>query len=143
VPAATGPHGEGRIRAKGTEGRGPGARQSREIIVLQNTDVMTMPIIYCISELGREPIADVDSVEAVEGAIRVGGPGCYHVDEISGSSAVGSHEPAVGDRDQAAGWGGDTRPRPVAGPMVDRYFARIPPSSSGQLTGLDSMAPFA
>ena len=42
-----------------------------------------MPRIYRISRPGREPITDVDSVEAVEGAIRAGGPGCYHVDEIS------------------------------------------------------------
>jgi hypothetical protein len=30
----------------------------------------------------REPITDVDSVKAVEGAIRDGEPGRYHLDEI-------------------------------------------------------------
>src|SRR5262249_24022653 len=46
-------------------------------------DVTIMPSIFRISRPRREPITDVDSVEAVEGAIRAGGPGCYHVDEIS------------------------------------------------------------
>jgi hypothetical protein len=41
-----------------------------------------MPSIYRISQPGWEPITDADSVEAVEAAIRAGGPG-YHVDEIS------------------------------------------------------------
>jgi hypothetical protein len=44
---------------------------------------MTMPSIYHISQHGREPITDVDSFETVEGADRAGGPGRYHVDEIS------------------------------------------------------------
>jgi hypothetical protein len=43
---------------------------------------MTKPSIYRISQPGREPITDVDSVEAVEGAVRDGGPGQFHVDEI-------------------------------------------------------------
>jgi hypothetical protein len=61
--------------------------------------MMTVPIIYRISRPGQEPIGDVDSVEAVEGAIRVGGPDRYHVDEISSI-----HWP----RDTRAG-GGETR----------------------------------
>jgi hypothetical protein len=50
-----------------------------------------MPSMYCISRPGREPIRDVDSVEAVEGTIRAGGPGCYHVDEISSDPLPSGH----------------------------------------------------
>ena len=50
-----------------------------------------MPSVYCISQPGREPITDVDSFEAVEGAIRAGGPGCYHMDEISSDSLASGH----------------------------------------------------
>jgi len=42
-----------------------------------------MPSIFRISQRDRGLIADVDSVEAVEGVIRDGDPGRYHVDEIS------------------------------------------------------------
>ena len=42
-----------------------------------------MPSIYRISRPGREPITHVDSVEAVEEAIRDDESGHYHVDEIS------------------------------------------------------------
>jgi hypothetical protein len=51
----------------------------------------TMPSIPRISRPGREPITDVDSVEAVEGVIRDGGPGCYHVDEISAEPLPSGH----------------------------------------------------
>jgi hypothetical protein len=44
---------------------------------------MTMPSIYRISRPGRESIIDVDSVAAVEGAIRDSEPGRFHVDGIS------------------------------------------------------------
>jgi hypothetical protein len=50
-----------------------------------------MPNIYRISRPGREPITDVDSAEAVEGAIRAGGPGCFHVDEISSDPLPSGH----------------------------------------------------
>ena len=52
---------------------------------------MTMPSIYRISRLSREPITDVESVEAVEGAIRDGGPDRYHVDEISSDPLPSGH----------------------------------------------------
>ncbi|HZW33453.1 MAG TPA: hypothetical protein VFF52_22230 [Isosphaeraceae bacterium] len=42
-----------------------------------------MSTISRISRPHREPITDVDSVEAVDGALRADGPGRYHVDEIS------------------------------------------------------------
>src|SRR5256885_13254206 len=41
------------------------------------------------------------------------------------AAAVGPHEPAVGNSDQAARWGGDPRPGSVAKPMTVRYFAHI------------------
>jgi hypothetical protein len=41
-----------------------------------------MPRVYRISQPGREPITDVDSVEAVEGVVRDSEPGPFHVDEI-------------------------------------------------------------
>src|SRR5438874_2558919 len=50
-----------------------------------------MPSIYRISRPGREPITDVDSVEAVEAAVRAGGPGCHHVDEISAEPLPSGH----------------------------------------------------
>jgi hypothetical protein len=50
-----------------------------------------MPTIYRISRPGREPITDVDSVEAVEETIRAGGPGCYHIDEIASGPLTSGH----------------------------------------------------
>jgi hypothetical protein len=50
-----------------------------------------MPSIYRISQPGREPVVDVSSVEAIEGAIRDGVPGCYHVDEISSDQLPSGH----------------------------------------------------
>jgi hypothetical protein len=50
-----------------------------------------MPTIYRISRPGREPITDFDAVEAIEGAIRAGGPGCYHGDEISAEPLPSGH----------------------------------------------------
>ena len=41
-----------------------------------------MPSIDRIIQPGREPISDVDSVEAVEGVVRDSEPGPFHVDEI-------------------------------------------------------------
>jgi hypothetical protein len=43
---------------------------------------VTLPSIYRISQPGREPITNVDAVEAVGRAIRNGEPGRFHVDEI-------------------------------------------------------------
>jgi hypothetical protein len=42
---------------------------------ISSPDVLTMPNTYPISQPHREPITDVDSVGAVEEAIRTGGPG--------------------------------------------------------------------
>jgi len=42
-----------------------------------------MPTVYRITRPGRDSVVDVGSVEGVKGASRAGGPGCYHVDEIS------------------------------------------------------------
>jgi hypothetical protein len=50
-----------------------------------------MPIIHRISPPGREPITDVDAVEAVEGAIRAGDPGRYHIDEIGADPLPSGH----------------------------------------------------
>jgi hypothetical protein len=50
-----------------------------------------MPSIFRISQPGREPITDVDCVESVEGAIRAGGPGRYHVDEIAAEPLSSGH----------------------------------------------------
>jgi len=50
-----------------------------------------MSTIDRTSRSGREPITDVDSVEAAEGAIQAGGPGCYHVDEISAEPLPSRH----------------------------------------------------
>ena len=50
--------------------------------------VMNMAIILRISQPGREPITDV---EAVEGAIRNGESGRYHVDEISAEPLQSGH----------------------------------------------------
>ena len=50
-----------------------------------------MPSIYRISRPGLEPITDVDSVEAVEQAIRNGGAGCYQVDAISAELLPSGH----------------------------------------------------
>ena len=50
-----------------------------------------MPSIYRISQPGREPITDAASVEAVEGAIRDGERGRFHVDEISSDPLPSGH----------------------------------------------------
>jgi hypothetical protein len=50
-----------------------------------------MPSIYRISRPDQEPITDVGSVEAVEGAIRADEPGCYHVDQISAVPLPSGH----------------------------------------------------
>jgi hypothetical protein len=47
--------------------------------------------LYRISQPDGEPLTDVDSVEAVEGAIRAGGPGRYHVDPISAEPLPSGH----------------------------------------------------
>jgi hypothetical protein len=44
-----------------------------------------------ISQPAREPVSDVGSVEAVEGAIQVTGPDHYHVDEISSDPLPSGH----------------------------------------------------
>jgi len=51
----------------------------------------TTPGIYRVSHRDRGLIADVDSVEAVEGVMRAGGPGRYHVDQISADPLPGGH----------------------------------------------------
>jgi hypothetical protein len=50
-----------------------------------------MPTIYRISRPGSVPIVDVGSVEAIERTIRAGGPGRYHVDEISAEPQPSGH----------------------------------------------------
>jgi len=50
-----------------------------------------MPCIYRVSRSGQEPITDVDSVEAVEAVVRAGGPGRYHVGEISSDPLPSRH----------------------------------------------------
>jgi hypothetical protein len=50
-----------------------------------------MPTIFRISRPVREPITDVDSVKAVEGAIRDGEPGRYHLHEISAEPLPSGH----------------------------------------------------
>jgi hypothetical protein len=50
-----------------------------------------MASMYRISRPGRDPVVDVGSVEAIEGAVRAGGPGCYHVDEISSEPLPSGH----------------------------------------------------
>jgi hypothetical protein len=52
---------------------------------------MTMATIYRISQPGREPVVDVGTVEAIEGTIRAGGPGRYHIDEISSDALPSGH----------------------------------------------------
>jgi hypothetical protein len=52
---------------------------------------MTMHSIFRISRPGRESITDVDSVAAVEGVLRDGEPGCYHVDQISAEPLRSGH----------------------------------------------------
>jgi len=47
-----------------------------------------MPGIYRVSRAGQEPITDVDSVETV---VQAGGPGRYHVDEISADPLPSGH----------------------------------------------------
>ena len=44
-----------------------------------------------ISQPGREPITDVDSIEAVEGAIRDGEPGRDHLDKIRAEPLPSGH----------------------------------------------------
>jgi len=51
----------------------------------------TMPSIYRVSRSGQEPITDVDSVEGIEVDVRAGGPGRYHVDEISADPLSSGH----------------------------------------------------
>jgi hypothetical protein len=50
-----------------------------------------MPRIYRVSRSSQEPITDVDSVEAVDAVVRAGGPGRYHVDEISADPLPSGH----------------------------------------------------
>jgi hypothetical protein len=50
-----------------------------------------LPTIYRVTQPVQEPITYVDSVEAVEGAIRAGGPGRYHVDQISTEPLPSGH----------------------------------------------------
>jgi hypothetical protein len=50
-----------------------------------------MPSIYRMSRPGRELITDLGSVEAIEGVILAGGPGCSHVDEISAEPLPSGH----------------------------------------------------
>jgi hypothetical protein len=50
-----------------------------------------MPSIFGISRSGREPVVDVGSVEAIEGAIRTGGLGRNHVVEISAEPLPSGH----------------------------------------------------
>jgi hypothetical protein len=50
-----------------------------------------MPTIYRISQPRHDAITDVGSVEAIEGAVRSGSPGCYHVDEISSDPLPSGH----------------------------------------------------
>jgi hypothetical protein len=50
-----------------------------------------MPSIYRINQPGRKPVVDVGSVEAIEGAIRAGEPGQYHVDQISADPLPSGH----------------------------------------------------
>jgi hypothetical protein len=50
-----------------------------------------MRTIYRIVHPDRDAITDVDSVEAIEGAIRDGGPGCYQVDEIAAEPLPSGH----------------------------------------------------
>ena len=47
--------------------------------------------MFRISRDGREPIVDVDQVEAVEAAIRSSAAGRYHVDEISADPLPSGH----------------------------------------------------
>src|SRR5262249_55010947 len=67
--------------------RRPGRRQGCPA----SPEIGSMPNIYRISRSRGEPITDVDSVEAVEGALRAAGPGCYHVDEISAEPLPSGH----------------------------------------------------
>jgi hypothetical protein len=50
-----------------------------------------MPSIYRISRPGSDQVTDVGSVEAVEGAIRAGKSGRYHIDEIGSDSLPSGH----------------------------------------------------
>jgi hypothetical protein len=50
-----------------------------------------MSSIYRISRSGREPVVDGGSVEAIDRAIRAGGPGRHHVDEISTEPLPSGH----------------------------------------------------
>jgi hypothetical protein len=95
-----------------------------------------MPSIFRINQPGSESITDVGSVEAVEGAVQVGGPGRYDVDEIRAEQFPSGHT--------SRQWGRlirhpegrvDDEPHPWAG--TPRYFSgnaslrtiasRIPP----------------
>jgi hypothetical protein len=46
---------------------------------------------YRTSRNGQEPFIDVDTVEAIEPAIRSSEPARYHVDEISADSLPNHH----------------------------------------------------
>jgi hypothetical protein len=50
-----------------------------------------MSTIYRISRSGREPVGDVDAVEAIEGAIRAGDSCRFHVDEIASETPPSGH----------------------------------------------------
>jgi hypothetical protein len=58
--------------------------ERRDIVIHATGD--TTPSIFCISRPGREPITDVDSAEAGEGADRDGTPGRFHMDEATVAS---------------------------------------------------------
>jgi hypothetical protein len=47
--------------------------------------------MYRISRNGKEPIIDVDQVEAIEPAIRLSEPGGYYLDEISADPLPNGH----------------------------------------------------
>jgi hypothetical protein len=85
-----------------------------------------MPTIFRISQPGREPITDVDRVEAVEGAIRAGR---YDVDQISAEPLPSGHTSrrwgtAIKRPDGAV----TLEPRPMAGPMTPRFFVNVGPA---------------
>ena len=47
--------------------------------------------MFRISQNGRDPIVDVDTVEQIEPAIRSSKPGRYHVDEIAADPLPSGH----------------------------------------------------
>ena len=50
-----------------------------------------MPSIYRISRGAREPVVDVGSPGAIEGAVQAGKPGSYHIDEIGSDPLPSGH----------------------------------------------------